>query len=63
MLLWILYKIHVPLFNAWCLEGIVGQYDITEVKVNITNYTTAVDEFCEMINADACYNQSFMISS
>ena len=51
------------IINICCLEEIVDQYDITEAKVHITNYNTAVDEFCKKIKADVCCNQSFMISS
>ena len=51
------------IINICCLEGIVDQYNITEAKIHITNYNTAVDEFCEKIKADVCCNQSFMISS
>ena len=51
------------IINVCCLEEIVDQYDITEAKKHITNYNTAVDEFCEKIKADVCCNQSFIISS
>ena len=51
------------IINICCLEGIVNQFNITEAKVHITKYNTAVDEFCEKIKADVCCNQSFMISS
>ena len=51
------------IINICCLEGIVDQYDITEAKVHITNYNTSVDEFCEKIKADVCFNQSFTNSS
>ena len=51
------------IINVCCLEEIVDQYDITEAKEHITNYNTAVDEFCEKIKADVCCNQSFIISS
>ena len=51
------------IINICCLEEIVDQYDITEAKVHITNYNTAVDEFCKKIKVDVCCNQSFMIFS
>ena len=51
------------IINVCCLEEIVDQYDITEAKEHITNYNTAVDEFCKKIKADVCCNQSFIISS
>ena len=51
------------IINICCLEGIVDQFNITEAKEHITNYNTAVDEFCKKIKADVCCNQSFMISS
>ena len=51
------------IINICCLEAIVNHYKITEAKQHITDFKTAVDEFCKKIKADICIDQTFAIDT
>ena len=51
------------IINVCCLEAIVNHYNIAVAKQHITDFKTAVDEFCQKIKADICADQTFAIDS
>ena len=51
------------IINICCLEAIVNHYKIKDAKQRITDYKTAVDEFCKKVKADVCIDQTFAIDS
>ena len=51
------------IINVACLEAIVDHYNITEAKKHIEDFKKLVDDFCEKIKANICYNQSFKVDS
>ena len=51
------------IINICCLEAIVNHYKINEAKQRITDFKTAVDEFCKKVKADVCIDQAFAIDS
>ena len=51
------------LINVSCLEAVIDRYDIKSAKEQLMHYVTIVDEFCEKITINQCFNESIRLSS
>ena len=51
------------LINVSCLEAVINHCDIKPAKDELSQYMTAVDEFCEATTIRQCVNETFRLSS
>lgn len=47
------------IIDVYCIEAIVDKYDIQEAEAHITDFKSALNEFCNKVKLSECHNESF----